>query len=288
MPGSLLFVGDVARAEFAPLAHCLAARPQVRFVRHVTDALGALGPADDGDTILLAPAYRDEFPAEQVQQLCRRVPLADVVAVVSSWCEGETRSGNPWPGIRRVYVDQLLARWDFAAARMAGDPQPPTEWLPPTMTAEEQWLLQAERSLVRLTGCAAICGETPEQRDYLVELCQAAGMATVDHRADDDVAGSAPCVVLYDAIADVARRDEQVCGLVRRYPRAPLVVLMNFPRADEIARLGQWGALRVLGKPFVIDDLLRCVQSAMRWAAIQQPAATNSPDTLLQSTVRRP
>lgn len=35
------------------------------------------------------------------------LPLTKVMTVLGGWCEGETRTGSPWPGVTRIYWHQL-------------------------------------------------------------------------------------------------------------------------------------------------------------------------------------
>ena len=62
------------------------------------------------DVIVVAQAYPGQFSGEALDRLARLAPLARVVVLLGSWCEGEVRSGRPWPGAIRVYWHQWPAR----------------------------------------------------------------------------------------------------------------------------------------------------------------------------------
>jgi AmiR/NasT family two-component response regulator len=80
------------------------------------------------------------------------------------------------------------------------------------------------------------------------------GLTTVSHAPDDQVDAPDVAAVIYDAVAARDRWCQHVQRLAADRPRS-LVVLVNFPRPDEIQRLLAAGATDVLGKPFRIDDL---------------------------------
>ena len=47
-------------------------------------------------------------------------PLARIVGLLGSWCEGEVRSGRPWPGAMRIYWHQWPGRWHAELDRLRG------------------------------------------------------------------------------------------------------------------------------------------------------------------------
>jgi hypothetical protein len=95
-----------------------------------------------------------------------------------------------------------------------------------------------------------------------MDACAALGRRAVAMGPCEDVASPAPAVVIYDAVADVERRERQVVDLLRRFPASSLLVLISFPRYDEIAALKRLGVFRVLGKPCLLDELDVCLQAA--------------------------
>ena len=93
-------LGDWEQAEFLPA---------VVYLR--TNVNLSLTPsANDPDLILLVASRPGRFSAAEVESLHRRAPLARLIALLGSWCEGEVRSGHPWPGVTRIYAHQWQAR----------------------------------------------------------------------------------------------------------------------------------------------------------------------------------
>src|SRR5208283_5844085 len=89
--------------------------------------------------IVLLQACPDQFFAAAIDRLRRRSPLARIIAILGSWCEGESRSGRPLPGMIRMDWHQAAVRirrefphWSHADGSL---------WrLPATATDEEHLL----------------------------------------------------------------------------------------------------------------------------------------------------
>lgn len=234
------------------------------------------------DLIVLAPALPSEYSAEQVERLVDLWPIAMRVVLVDSWLEGETRSGRPWPGVARLYWDQFLPQWELAERE--DSPNLGIRWRPPTWTADEGILLRVdvghknppeaklmarqrtrERQESRVPH-ALVCAETSENRRTLLEVCQQSGWRadgisppTQDGVAEDWQDGllpESPLVVLYDASPQLDRRERHIQWLRNRWPETALILLVDFPRHEEVARAERWGVFRVLGKPYRLEDLL--------------------------------
>ncbi|MFW6124996.1 MAG: hypothetical protein ACOC46_02510, partial [Pirellulales bacterium] len=118
---SILLVGDHHREEFRDAVDDL---PRHGTVRRAADVKAAVAMIAGGevspDVLVLAQALADQFPAEAVERLRARAPLARVVGLLGSWCEGEMRSGHPWPAALRVYWHQWGERASPQLAALAG------------------------------------------------------------------------------------------------------------------------------------------------------------------------
>jgi hypothetical protein len=247
---STLLIGRT-RDELQPIVQELLASGELRWVESIFAAL-ALPRTDDFAHILLAPAWRDEFSAGQILELAERFPLACQTVLVSSWLEGETRSGQPWPGVQRWYLDQAVARLQRRRARQNTGA---ARWIPPTQSSDELWQAETELQVHKLKGTALVVAEQGATQQYLAELFEAWGMQAVMHDPEQRVGCSRVATIVYDAVAERARSERHVQTLHGRHPEARLITLLNFPRPHEIARLKAAGATAVLGKPFLNNDL---------------------------------
>ena len=100
-------MGDCDRSEFTGARNVLGRMGRVTSFPEAESAAAALSRADVAhDVIVVAQAFPGQFSADAIDQLRRAAPLARVVGLLGSWCEGETRTGWPWPAAIRVYWHQ--------------------------------------------------------------------------------------------------------------------------------------------------------------------------------------
>ncbi|MBN2023895.1 MAG: hypothetical protein JW809_14020 [Pirellulales bacterium] len=205
------------------------------------------------DLVVLAQRYPGEFSHELVDRLRRAVPLAPVVGLLGSWCEGEARSGRPWPGVARVYWRQWPASCRRELARLSAG-QGSTWTLPATATDEERLL--AERACVRRrAGLVPIVTASAAMHEWLAETLRRRGHATAWLRPGEPVRVEGAVAALLDA----AEMDSQQTAIVRHLCQAlapaPVIALLDFPRVEDDARARTAGAAAVLSKPLAIEDL---------------------------------
>ena len=83
------------------------------------------------DLMVLAASRRDQFPHEWVESIRGKVSPTPLVALLGTWCEGEQRSGESWPGVQRVYWHQWQSRFAYFVQQLRADQ--PCDWqLPAT------------------------------------------------------------------------------------------------------------------------------------------------------------
>ena len=90
-------------------------------------ALSLLHESEEAiDLIVVAQAYPGQYAADRIDGLRRLAPLARVIGLLGSWCEGEVRSGRPWPRPPSGYTGTngpfgVNKNWAFSTG----------DWLPP-------------------------------------------------------------------------------------------------------------------------------------------------------------
>ncbi len=271
-----LVTGDWQHADFVDVLAGLP--PQTKFCD--LDALRKHTAIPD--LIVLAQSRRHQFNGPFAEQLRQRWPAVPAVNLLSSWNEGESRSGKPLGGWVRV----LWHRWpgDFArfqAARRAGRP---TLW---DRVAESASLMAAE--LKRLPGgqCLQIgvfsrwnsealvfqqmlegLGHSVDNRRGLAQFAESSEQivpAPLSKRGTGIVFKSQPNL---DAVMIVG--DSCDAWIESRLRAAKLaqrqslkIIALNFPRRHEVDRLQQIGGrnLRVLSKPFELQQVQQLLQS---------------------------
>ena len=313
---SILLLGDIDRAEFHDARVCLDGWAMVHQFAETAAAADALARAEIApDLIVVAQAFPGQFSHEAVDRLRQLAPLARILGLMGSWCEGELRSGSPWPATMRAYWHQWPVRCQREFRRLAEG-----RWgswaLPPTATEEERLLADvncriltgphAGSPLKKGTGfeqgsespaenhgrevpvplfqpshpgrgLVVIRSPSLEMADWLSAACRRLGLATLRQRTPsaDRVTGAAA------AIFDASDLSEDECSdlkqLAAALKPAPVIALLAFPRAEDYRRALSAGAAAVLSKPLAVEDLFWQIDAVA--AAGQQPVYGNTSRT---------
>lgn len=251
----ILLIGDTSRPEFGEAVAALEELARVTRFADVVKASVALAdglPAPRG--IVLAQAYPDQFSAAAIDRLRDLAPLARLIAILGSWCEGEPRSGHPLPGVTRIYWHQAALRLrrefppSFASAGSA--------WrLPPTATDEERLLASLPAPLPEGEGLVAIWTRLPEMEGLLSDACRRGGYSTVWLHPRQPARVQGAVAAIYDgALLDAAGLAE-LSQLTAEISPAPVLALLDAPRIQDV-RLARTIGAAVLAKPFRVDELL--------------------------------
>src|SRR5206468_630467 len=109
--------------------------------------------------------------------LRRAAPLAGVVALLGSWCEGETRTGRPLSGVQRLYWYDFPAWWRRQLQLHAANRCP--DWARPF----SQLLPQSEPGHSRVhRGLIVLRTSHRDNADALADALNSAGHSTVWQR----------------------------------------------------------------------------------------------------------
>ncbi|MCI0333916.1 MAG: hypothetical protein L0228_11915 [Planctomycetes bacterium] len=223
------------------------------------------------ELVVVAQSRPDEIGTREIELLQRRWPLAGIVALLGSWCEGETRTGRPWPGVKRFYWYEFPAWWwRQLALRTAGLcpdwSRPTTETLRAPTIRDPQFepRLSSPKSIRdRQSGTVVLSTANRAIADALADALQHACYATVWH------APHGPQAVVRGAIAGIwdggqldDRETDDLAAFCRRLARdsAPVCALLDFPRRDRCELARQLGVKALLGKPWINADLVATIQ----------------------------
>jgi CheY-like chemotaxis protein len=259
-PLHILAVGDFRREEFRGPRQSLDGFGVVLEAATIAQAIDRLTPpasseGDDAavvDLVVLAQNAPGCFPAVDVERLRRPAPTARFVALAGSWCEGEVRSGHPPPGVIRVYWHQWAARAG-QELRQLRNGRASTWCLPQTAGDDEPFLVLADEPLPCGTGRVAVVADEFDMRVWLADALRQAGFQPPSGPHDRLAA------LVYDASWAVDRACDEIGRLAAAHPGVPIVVLMEFPRQDEVEAVLAAGAAATLSKPLVLHDLLEQV-----------------------------
>ncbi len=211
------------------------------------------------ELIVIAQSRPDAFSNKHVNHLQRAAPLAGVVALVGSWCEGETRTGRPCPGIHRLYWYQFTAWWRRQMQLRAANRCP--DWARPATQ-----LIRRSVPGHRQSRSGLIVLRTPrrENADALADTLNAVGHSTVWQRYNRSAAQTRGALAgIWDGgqLSDAEAADlAAFCHQMSR-DGAPVVVLLDFPRRDRVDRAYEIGVAGVLGKPYLNSDLIATLEA---------------------------
>jgi hypothetical protein len=202
--------------------------------------------------MLIAQPLPGGVSQEQVELLRQTAPLAQIVIVAGSWCEGELRTGHPPEGVLRMYWHEFANWW-------------PTH-------IESKWSafldgpLAARSSHVNIanehSGTAAIYTPSLASFEALASTLALAGLDARWIRKTDAMPDDA-AIGIWDGGQLNAEElvDLQAFGSGIRTRGGKLVALLDYPRKQHIEFLQQLGCQAILGKPYVIEELLAACTS---------------------------
>jgi hypothetical protein len=295
LPLTILLVGDATRPEFRDARAQLERRGSVDAFDNVDAAVVALEQGRVApDVIVVTQAFPGQFSHAAIERLRRVAPLARVVALLGSWCEGEMRSGRPWPAVR-TYWHQWAPRCRRQFQHLVRGES--CSWaLPPTATEEErvladasgQWPVASGRNEVDSWQSAVgseseitspqplapspssnppspfplppssfvlIRSRSREMWSWLSAACRTRGGAAVWQRDGNVVEAIGATAAIFDATDFGATESAELRRLAAALQPAPVVALLSFPRIEDHHRAIQSGASVVLSKPVAVEDL---------------------------------
>jgi DNA-binding NarL/FixJ family response regulator len=253
---SILWLGDASRDEFREARVCLDRFGSVTEAGSVDEAVALITSIEVTPAlVVIAQSYPGQFSSESLDHLRRVAPLARLIGLLGSWCEGEVRTGHPWPATVRFYWHQWTAQCgrELEALLLGQE----SAWsLPSTATDEERLLAVSPRPSSGHNGLIAVCAQAIEAREWLATACRRPGYSTVHTTPDTSIPAEGAVAGVFDMPATTESQMaslEHFCGDLG--PHIPVIALLNFPRIEDQRRALAAGAAAVLSKPLLIADL---------------------------------
>jgi hypothetical protein len=253
----VLWIGEVGSPDFSRIYRELAAVVAIEACASPSIAIGRLAALSEEPVLLLvAQRFPGEFSAAAIEPLRRHLPLARCLALVSSWCEGEPRSGQPLLGATRLYWHQWTEQTLHDLLKLlAGEIG---VWSLPVTTSEEDRLAvgitKAEATDPSGLGPVCIVAHDREAAAALANVLAAAKVSSVWRSTSAAVSGVTATLV------DLARGDEvewrRLAEICASAEASPVLALLGFPRPEDAARAARLGAAKLLSKPLRAADLL--------------------------------
>jgi CheY-like chemotaxis protein len=259
---SILLIGDLKRPEFQGVGEFLGSFGPVHYFSEVEAALSALAAGEIvSDLTVIAQSYPGEFSQKAIDRLRAASPVSRIIALLGTWCEGEMRSGQPWPAVIRRYWHQGLDRFGREIGRLAGGDCP--SWGLPITATEEDRLLAAIpprrtgfQPVETDNGLIGIAAARFESFEWLSVACRLHGYATIWLRGPHFPLVEGFKAILADGTDFQGAEFETFREIAARYPQTKRIALMDFPRIEDRCRLEESGAVAVLSKPLNVEDLV--------------------------------
>ena len=238
--------------EFATaLANIEAEQPLEQFanVELACDFLAAAEVAPE--LIFWAQPLPGTVAQQKVNRLQPLAPLARIVVVAGSWCEGELRTGQPPSGVLRLYWYELAPWWQAAQRRWAAGMCP--AWSAPLDHPQAgRYEIDATIDGLATPSIVAIDAE------FAVFEClaDAIGKAAVWARNEDSPQALAG---IWDG-GQLGKRELRRLGRFCRQVDGPVVALLDFPRIEHFAQARAVGAATVFAKPYVVEEVLAALR----------------------------
>lgn len=280
---SALLIGEGHHREFRDslaVVGCDAAVVRATNVSAACEMLtgGRLTP----DIVIVEMPRPGHCRTDLIDKLVALTPLSRVLLLLGSWCEGEERTGCPWPGGRRIFWYDWLPQWQRELAAIRANRCP--IWGLPVTTTREELLLNGtpesdppetdpSESIDAAAGLIVVSTRYYETADALSDAAQVRGYSTVwaqTAEAARQIRGAS--VAIWEGIDGGAHDVSQIGQLREALRDVPIVAILDFPRFDCEKALRAAGMVGMVGKPFRLDDLFTRVEQAAKGVATQPPA----------------
>lgn len=240
-------IGDIDHAEFREAFELLQNTAQL-----VCDS------TTSPELTIIAQIRPGLIDNSKVVTLRRASPLAGIVAVVGTWCEGEPRTGRPWPGVQRLYWYEFPAWWRRQlAVRAAGNCPDWARQSGELRISDFGFRISAEEN----RGLVAIDTVRRETYVALADVLFRAGYVTIRFKIGQHGYALSGCLA---GIWEGGQLDEgeakNLAQFCHAHGNAPVIALLDFPRRDCVDAARQLGAAAALGKPWLNRDLLATLE----------------------------
>jgi hypothetical protein len=257
-PLRVKLVGDHEDQDFAEA---------VELLRTGAQLVSAAGQPPE--LIVVAQSRPGTISERTIESLRRDAPLAGVVGLLGTWCEGETRTGKPWPGVERLYWYEFPPWWQRQLSLRAAGGCP--DWARPADFASRISYFTTTRRLGRTPpsalrkpagGLIVLATAARDTAIALGDVLREAGYATVwrqPSRLMPLVRGALAGIWDGAQLSEREERDLAAFSASLAADAAPIIALLDFPRRDRVQRAHELGAAAVLAKPWLNVDILETV-----------------------------
>ena len=265
-PTKVLITGDYWHSDFRsllPSMDCVTTLVPTEKLTdvHLTDA--------SFDLIVLAASRRDQFTHEWVESIRGKALPTPLVALMGTWCEGEHRSGEPWPGVQRIYWHQWQGRFARFVEQLASNQV--CDWqLPATANNAD---IATNFDLKNITEAynsdlnVGVSAMSDTHYQMIVDASKKIS-TNIQWLEREQWAASTPQEISL-LVVDADSWNQHVQARIQWLRQdlaidAPIVLLLNFPRQSDSAAVKASGISEVVSKPFQLSDFALAIERALK------------------------
>ncbi|MCG8448249.1 MAG: hypothetical protein MI725_01550 [Pirellulales bacterium] len=213
------------------------------------------------ELILLAQPLPRVYRQDEINRLQALTPLSRIVVVAGTWCEGEMRSGAPLSGVLRLYWYEFAPWWTAALGKLSEGTSPPWS-MPLDSPRAGRYSPQAMSQRNSKFGLIAVSTTNSSSYDTFAAMLPAYGFSSVWVRDCESMQSTQK---FQGGIWDGGQFDGEelrqltlFCQQMKKHRRC-VIALLDFPRAEHFQQARDAGAWTVLGKPFVVAEIVEAL-----------------------------
>ena len=258
----ILFTGDFWHQDFQSIVSSFEVPVTLVPIEKISAVEG-----EAFDLVVVAQSRRSQFLANDVEVVQAMFGITPVVSLLGSWCEGESRSGTPLPGLIRVYWHQWQGRYTRFVQQL--EQSGITSWhAPRTSAVSGQIEANSRPPQSQQDVLVGISAWTKGQHDMVADAVGHFGWKScwVERSIWDAHSASPLAAVCVEADSWCAQLANRIRWILNEVPQAPIVLLLNYPRESEWDEMQACGVSEVVSKPFELGDLGTAIQRAIERA----------------------
>lgn len=210
------------------------------------------------DLVVIAQSRRGQVPQPLVDLVLQHFPNTPLINLLGSWCEGETRSGEPHQGLVRVCWHQWRGRYRNFLSQLSQ--RQLADWqMPKIASLADRVLNRSARVFPRSSECVGISTWSREAFDMLADAIDSIGYSSrwFEHEGIDEANAVA---MLIDGNSLTERLKQRIFEISVEISSVPKMLTLNFPRRDEVDLAQRMGIDEVISKPFDLSDLQQAIE----------------------------
>jgi hypothetical protein len=283
---SVLYVGNRQYREFAEASAFLERSFEVACVGDLRAACRYVIEAPV-DLVVAATRWPGEHSPADFEALRGAAPFTPIVTLLGPWCEGEERTGKPWPGAIRLYAHQFVSRLSAEMSEETRDANGEllSDWSSPLTKTHEDRLLShwpSSQSFEPLR--VGVCGKSRSAVGALVDVLRGAGITSVLIPRQPAEQYHNLNAIVWDCVGGLPDEVPQISHWRAQAARTPVILLLDFPGQEDQVAASELGIAAIISKPYLVQDLVCALQriangaqTAGKQAVAKRGGANQSP-----------